>query len=396
MASRIRHKLNAAFVKTAPAGKYGDGGGLYLRKRDRGSGFWYFNYSFAGRRREMGLGSFLNTTLGEARDAAAKCRALLKDDKDPIAVKQARRVERSKAVQTLKDVAFKAFEARRSELKGKNREGRWLSPLEVHVFPKWGELPIEQISQRHIQQMLEPIWQNKVDTARKCFFRINITLKYAAAMGLEVDLQATMKARQLLGAQRHKVTHIPSLDWHDAPAYYAGLEEPSITNLAMRLLILTGHRVSPIRYARLDEIEGDLWTVVGDKLKGLLGKTPDFTIVLSTEAKRVIELAKPFALNGYLFPNTKGGVISDMTLSQKMKRAGLEARPHGFRSTLQNWAEEVHGADFRTAEKLLQHKIDGDETHQIAYRRHLSALLERRRPIYEAWGQFLTGRGVSI
>ncbi len=396
MARRTRYKLSAAFVKTAPAGKYGDGGGLYLRKRDRGSGFWYFNYSFAGRRREMGLGSFLDTTLSEARDAAGKCRALLRDDKDPIAAKQARRIDGGNAVQTLKEVALKAFEARRSELKGKNREGRWLGPLEVHVFPKWGDLPIEQVSQRHVQQMLDPIWQSKADTARKCLFRMNITLKYAAAMGLEVDLQATMKARQLLGAQRHEVTHIPSLPWREAPAYYASLEEPSITNLAMRLLILTGHRVGPIRYARLDEIDGDLWTVAGEKLKGRAGKTPDFTLVLSTEAKRVIELAKPFAVNGYLFPNTKGGVISDMALSQKMKRAGLEARPHGFRSTLQNWAEEVHGADFRTAEKLLQHKTEGDEAHQIAYRRHLSALLERRRPIYEAWGQFLTGRGASI
>ena len=396
MARRTRHKLSAAFVKSAPAGKYGDGGGLYLRKRDRGSGFWYFNYSFAGRRREMGLGSFLDTTLSEARDAAGKCRALLRDDKDPIAAKQARRIDGGNAVQTLKEVALKAFEARRSELKGKNREGRWLGPLEVHVFPKWGDLPIEQVSQRHIQQMLDPIWQSKADTAKKCLFRMNITLKYAAALGLEVDLQATMKARQLLGAQRHEVTHIPSLPWREAPAYYASLEEPSVTNLAMRLLILTGHRVGPIRYARLDEIEGDLWTVAGEKLKGRAGKTPDFTLVLSTEAKRVIELAKPFVVNGYLFPNTKGGVISDMALSQKMKRAGLEARPHGFRSTLQNWAEEVHGADFRTAEKLLQHKTDGDEAHQIAYRRHLSALLERRRPIYEAWGQFLTGRGASI
>ena len=396
MARRARNKLSAAFVKTAPAGKYGDGGGLYLRKRDRGSGFWYFNYSFAGRRREMGLGSFLDTTLSEARDAAGKCRALLRDDKDPIAAKQARRADGGHAVQTLKDVALKAFEARRLELKGKNREGRWLGPLEVHVFPKWGDLPIEQVSQRHVQQMLDPIWQSKADTARKCLYRMNITLKYAAALGLEVDLQATMKARQLLGAQRHEVTHIPSLPWREAPAYYASLEEPSITNLAMRLLILTGHRVSPIRYARLDEIDGDLWTVAGEKLKGRAGKTPDFTLVLSTEAKRVIELAKPFAVNGYLFPNTRGGVISDMALSQKMKRSGLEARPHGFRSTLQNWAEEVHGADFRTAEKLLQHKTEGDEAHQIAYRRHLSALLERRRPIYEAWGQFLTGRGASI
>lgn len=31
-----RHKLSAAFVKTAPAGKHGDGAGLWLVKRPDG------------------------------------------------------------------------------------------------------------------------------------------------------------------------------------------------------------------------------------------------------------------------------------------------------------------------------------------------------------------------
>ena len=392
MPSRTRHKLTAAQVRSAPAGKYGDGGGLYLRKRDKFSGYWFHNYTLAGRRREMGLGSFLDTSLAEAREAVETNRALLKAGKDPIAEKQAHMVSLGKGVLTLEEVALKAFEAKRSELKGKNRDGRWLGPLRAHVFPKWGSVPIEQINQSHIQRMLGPIWQTKADTARKCLYRINVALKYGAAMGLNTDLQATMKARQLLGAQDHKVKHIPSMPWRDAPAYYATLSEPSITNLAMRLLILTGHRVSPVRHARLDEIDGDLWTVPGAKLKGRVGKTPDFTVVLSKEALRLIELAKPFEKNGYLFPNTRGGVISDMALSMMMRRAGLVARPHGFRSTFQNWAEEEHEVDFRTAEKLLQHKTLGDEEHQIAYRRDLASLLEKRRPVYQAWGRFLAGR----
>lgn len=391
MPSRSRHKLTSTRVKSAPAGKYADGGGLYLRKRNKDAGFWFHNYTFAGRRREMGLGSFLDTSLAEAREAANANRALIKSGKDPISEKRARKTELGKDALSLEQIASKAFEARRSELKGKNKNGRWLGPLQVHVFPKWGSMPIEQVNQGHIQRMLEPIWHSKADTARKCLYRINIALKYGAAMGLDVDLQAIMKARHLLGAQDHTVRHIPSLPWRETPAYYASLKEPSITNLAMRLLILTGHRLSPIRHARLNEIRGNLWTVNGDKLKGRAGKTPDFTVVLSSEALKVIELAKPFERSGYLFPNTKGGVISDMALSMMMRRAGMDARPHGFRATFQNWAEEVHDVDFRTAEKLLQHKTQGDQAHQIAYRRELSSLLEKRRPIYEAWGRFLVG-----
>ena len=36
------------------------------------------------------------------------------------------------------------------------------------------------------------------------------------------------------------------------------LEEPTITHLALRLLILTGLRSNPIRFARLDEIDRDV------------------------------------------------------------------------------------------------------------------------------------------
>lgn len=396
MAPRTRHRLTASYVKNAGQGKYADGGGLYLRKRNRVSGFWYLNYSLHGRRRELGLGSLQDTTLAEARAAAEANRSLIKAGKDPISEKRTRRLELGRDVVTLEDATRRAFEARKSTLKGKEADGGWLGPLRNHVFPKWGDIPIEQLNQTHVQTMLSPIWQEKADTAKKCLFRINIALKYAAAMGLDVDLQATMKARQLLGAQDHTVRHIPSMPWNEAPAYYQSLAEPSITNLAMRLLILTGHRQAPVRSAHLDEFDRDLWTVPGPKLKGRKGKTPDYTVVLSSEAQKVVELAKPFARNRYLFPNTAGGVISDMALSQKMKRAGLAARPQGFRSTFQNWAEEVMGVDLRTAEKLLQHKTEGDEAHQIAYRRHLAALLEKRRPIYEAWGRYLTGESGEV
>ena len=66
------------------AGRYGDGGGLYLHVGKTGSQSWVFVWKRNKVKREMGLGSALDVTLKKAREKAAKCRQDLENDKDPI------------------------------------------------------------------------------------------------------------------------------------------------------------------------------------------------------------------------------------------------------------------------------------------------------------------------
>ncbi len=90
--------------------------------------------------------------------------------------------------------------------------------------------------------------------------------KHAAALGLDVDLQATEKARALLGEQRHKTQNFPAMDWKDVPAFYQTFcQTTTLTQLALRLLILTGIRTNPLCHIREDQIEGDIWTILGSK-----------------------------------------------------------------------------------------------------------------------------------
>jgi integrase len=101
----------------------------------------------------------------------------------------------------------------------------------------------------------------KADTARKAISRLAIVLRHAAALGLDVDVQATEKAKALLGKTRHVAKNIPAMAWRDAPAFYASLEEPTQTHLALRLMVLTVVRSSPLRNLQLDQIEGEFRTV---------------------------------------------------------------------------------------------------------------------------------------
>jgi hypothetical protein len=67
------------------------------------------------------------------------------------------------------------------------------------VLPKLGSLPVTEIEQIAIRDTLAPLWREKPVTAEKALKRLGIVLRHAAALGLEVDLQATLKAKLLLG-----------------------------------------------------------------------------------------------------------------------------------------------------------------------------------------------------
>lgn len=384
---RAQNRLSASFVKNAPAGKHCDGAGLWLVKRDDGGAQWVLRVTVHGRRREMGLGGFPTLGLAEARKQAARWRAVAAANRDPIKEREAEERAARREDISLTEITADAFEARKAELKGDGTAGRWLSPLNIHVLPKLGKVPVTDLDQRDIRDTLAPIWHTKADTARKAMNRIAIVMKHAAALGLDVDLQATEKAKALLGKTRHVPKNIPAMAWADVPDFYATLEEPTLTHLALRLLILTGMRSGPLRNIRLDQIEGDVWTVPAENMKGRKGATEDFRVPLSDEAQRVIDLARPHARNGFLFPNRRGGVISDMTLSRMMERRGLEARPHGFRTSLRTWLAEATDAPHEVAEAMLAHVTDGNVVR--AYRR--TDFLEQRCVLSERWADHVTG-----
>jgi len=368
-------------------GKHCDGAGLWLIKREDGGAQWVLRVTVHGRRREMGLGGFPAIGLAAARKLAERWRNVAAAGRDPVKEREAEERAARREDISLAVITADAFEARKAELKGDGTAGRWLSPLTLHVLPKLGRVPVTDLDQRDIRDTLAPIWHAKADTARKALNRLSIVLRHAAALGLDVDLQATDKARALLGKSRHVAQNIPAMAWADVPGFYASLEEPTLTHLALRLLILTGVRSAPLRNIRLDQIEGDVWTVPGESMKGRKGATGDYRVPLATEALRIIDLARPHARNGVLFPNTRGGVISDATMSRLMERRGMEARPHGFRTSVRTWLAEATDARHEVAESMLGHTTDSGVVR--AYRR--TDWIEQRRALAERWADHVTG-----
>lgn len=380
-----------------PAGRHADGGGLYLNVTGAGGRSWVYRYTLGIKRREMGLGGYPDLGLAEARKARDEWAAVLRSGRDPLTVREEKRNRAAAPGNTLAEMTQAAFEARRPSLRDGGDAGRWLSPLRVHVLPRLGKRDVESLTQSDIADTLRPIWRDKPDTARKALSRLGLVMRHAAARGFAVDLNAPALSREIMGDQDHTAQHIESIAYADLPAFYATLTEATPVQLALRLLILTACRSRPVRFAHISQFDLDaaVWTIPaegeGSRMKGRKGKTQPFRVPLSAEALEVVGEAMAQARGGYLFPGPRAAVLSDMALSAFMRRAKLDARPHGFRSSFRNWAAET-GVPEHLAEMCLAHVIGNAASR--AYRR--TDEIEARARIMQAWAGAVAGRNAAI
>lgn len=75
-----------------------------------------------------------------------------------------------------------------------------------------------------------------------------------------------------------------------------------------------------------------------------------------------------------------------------MKRRGMDARPHGFRSTFRDWIAETTNTPFDVAETSLGHTVGGSV--ERAYRR--TDFLEKRRILMERWASWLMETNANV
>ena len=389
---RAKNRLTAKGIAAAKPGKHLDGDGLLFVKREDGGAQWVLRYTLYSRRHDMGLGAYPEVSLAEARRKADEARAKARNNIDPIKDRERERREMVQNLHILNDIAADAFESRKHELRDDGAAGRWFSPLRIHVLPKLGKMPVAEITQIEIRDTFAKLWHEKPDTARKAMTRLNICMKHAAALGLNVDLKAIDMAKALLGKRMHETKHIPSMPWEEVPAFYARMNSGALSELALKLLILTGVRSKPIRYMHESQIDGRVWTIPAVRVKGQKGKTAPFRVPLSEEAMDVIEQARPLSRDGFLFPGLNKGVMSDMAMLNTLDRMKVQARPHGFRSSLRIWLAEVAEAPFEIAETVLTHSVGN--TVSRSYTRDFDHL-EKRRVLMERWAQFVTGQSTG-
>lgn len=330
-------------------------------------------------------------SLAQARTERDKWASVLAKGNDPISVRQAQKDakvnERGRSDPTFSEMVSIVFEARRASLRGDGVRGRWRSPLDIHIVPKIGQRRISTLHQSDIKDALQPIWKTKHPTALKALERTRIVFREAQAMGMDCDPFVVDAAQRMLGVVRHKVSHIEATPWEDIPALFARLRTDISSHLCLRWMILTLVRSDGCKGARVSEIDGPVWTVPQERIKGSEARVEDFRVPLSQAA---LDIATHSISLGQdlLFPGRSPERELTSTALQKalneMKEAG---RPHGFRTSFKTWTQDTQSAPFEVSESILGHKVGGKV--ERAYAR--SDLLDRRRVVMDDWARYVTG-----
>lgn len=391
----MRNKLTAVTIKKAGDGRLSDGGGLILIKKGD-TGRWIYRYQLAGRRRDMGLGGYPTVTLAAARSARDDWAAMVARGVDPVDERQRQEAEeaaaRNETDPTFAELTALVFEARKATLKGDGKAGRWMSPLDNHVLPKIGAKRASALTAVQVKEAIKPIWRTKHVTAARALQRIRLILEGGKRMGLRSDPDIVDAARYLLGEHLYTPTPIPATPWRDVPALYARLGDGGSVAECLRFMILTAVRMAGCRWARLTEVEGDVWTIPGERMKGPRGKTPDFAVPLSGPALSIAEDARQWS-DDLMFPGMRPGrPITETALEKRLREMGEEGRPHGFRSSFRMWVQDTDPTKFEVAETALAHRV-GTKVER-SYAR--SDMIEQRRVMMNKWAAFVTGEAADV
>jgi hypothetical protein len=156
-------RVTAIKLKTLPAGRHAVGGGLYLEVGPSGARRWIVRLVVKGSavRRHVGLGRYPVVPLKAARAEAVKYQDMARAGDDPKAV------QRRGDVPLFRDAAATYIEAHTKGLRNGKRRTQWTSTMSTYAFPVIGDSLVSGVTRADVIAILEPIWNEKPETARR-------------------------------------------------------------------------------------------------------------------------------------------------------------------------------------------------------------------------------------
>ena len=353
-----------------------DKDGLYIRVMPTGKRSWMFRYMISGIPRRMTLGKYPSVTLAEAREKHAHAIQDIQKGIDPGAVAKEEK-SRLKAAPTVKE-ALDEFYERELNKKKSGKESKRI--LEKDVASAWKNRKVSEIKRRHIVLLLDeiearaPIMRNRVHGALTRFFN------FTAERGIIDDSPCT-RIRKVSEKGRSRVltdAEIKTL-WNALAIENKAVDMYAITKLSLKVILLTGQRPGEVCGMAWDEIDGDVWNIPAERMKG----NEPHRVPLTDMTKEVIEQARTYSGNSkYVFtsprsplygfkkpqkakPKDDDSPMSAHALSRAIIRhwgdMGLESErftPHDLRRTLRTRLAELGVSDV-IAERVLGHKLQG-------------------------------------
>ena len=247
-------------------------------------------------------------------------------------------------------------------------------------------MAVDEIAAADVLAVLDPIWTVKNETATRVRQRIGAVMDWAVQHGYCL-YNPVGKA---LPSFRREENHFQALPYEQV-GWTVGLVRESNANLPTKLafefLVLTAARSGEVRHANWGEIlwQRRTWQIPAIRMKSRrVHRVP-----LSDRATEVLTEAWQISgPDGLVFPAVPNGkAMSDMTLTALLRRLGVPAVPHGFRSSFTDWTDEQWPEYSEAADKALAHE-ERSKTRR-AYKR--TDLFNLRIGLMQKWADYVTG-----
>jgi integrase len=367
-----------------------DGNGLHLLINTNGSKLWRLRYRFGGKQNMLGLGTFPEVTLAEARQRRDEARRLLAKGIDPSAQRKADKTAATTAAENTFGAAAEDYIAK---LKSENAapstlsKNRWLlQDLAAPLTPR----PLTQITSAEILNILKLVEKSgRRSTAHRLRGSIGSVYRFAIAnQKAENDPTYALRGALLKHQEQHRAA---ITDEHKFGALMSCIDEydgwPTLT-AALQFIALTFGRPIEVRLMRRAEINwaAEKWSVPAERMK--MRRPHD--VPLSRQALQVLRSVWELSHgDGLVFPSIRSAErpLSESAMNSALRRMGYakdEMTAHGFRASADTILHERQFSD-AVIEKCLAHEEQDDV--KRAYNR--AKYWPERVKLMQAWADLL-------
>jgi len=386
MAKRFT-EITAARIKTVGMHKDELCVGLHLQVTKSSKGIarsWAYRFRSPvdHRVRWMGLGPLDLVTVKDARQRATELRRKVRlDGVDPLNEKHQRlATERARfaSSMTFAQCAEQFLAEQSDRFSNAKHAAQWKTTL-GKACDALGKLDVSLIDTPMLTKFLLPIYKATPETGKRLRGRVEKVLDWATVH----EFRKGPNPARWKGCMEHVMPTRESAKKHHAALAYADLPalcellrgRQSLSAKALEFTILTAARSGEVLGATWDEIDLDArtWTIPAERMKARVEHVVPLT-------DRAIELLQGIDRKGEMvFP------LSNMAMTQLLRKAGHKVTVHGMRSAFRDWAGETNAAERVVIEMSLAHQLR-DKAEKAYYR---SNEIDRRRVLLDKWSAFL-------
>lgn len=373
---------------------YADGNNLYLFVYPSGAKSFAYIYTHpvTKKRVKKKIGDYPDLVLFDARDIAHKYSRLLADNLDPF--EYADRLAKEKARQeiTLFDFAqqWRRLKLAQQENKQTTMDREW-KRLELHLFPYFGNFPLQSLTTFDLVEHFMPLYEVKGDTVEKVIGRLIDICNKAVSLGI---LQSNhLKDLQRIFTRKNDKPN-PTIKAEELPQLFQRLAVSN--NFIQAKLLVEWQMLTMLRPAEAVAVEWndiDFTNAVlhlpAEKMKCTLKKPRSHSVPLSTQAMELLAVMKQF--NGhkkFVFAHRLKDEqpCSSQTANSVLKRNGYKGvlTAHGLRAMARTYLAD-QGVEFEIAEACLAHTYGNN----VSQRYIRTDILELRRKAMQLWGDYV-------